>query len=231
MSGQLTFHVFLYIGKLPSCREKVFTIEDRRIRRTKKALKDSFVELLQTKSFKKITVTELCEAADITRVTFYTYYKDKYELVSEYFADLLVQTNGTFVRLQEQNNPGNDVVESYCNLLDSLLDTYGSNVDFFKRTASKDNPYLASMNYWFIIHNVEHFTMKRSSNFTPRYSLRATTGFLCNGIWGFINNEIAEHHPLEQIRSEARELLRGILTSGLLIADGQASTKGHPTAS
>ena len=49
---------------------------DRRIRYTKMFLKDSLLELLQKKPLSRITVTELCQMAEINRSTYYVYYKD-----------------------------------------------------------------------------------------------------------------------------------------------------------
>jgi len=56
---------------------------DRRKRYTKKALQDSLVELLKTKPISKVTVTELCAAADINRSTYYTHYSDPYDQLSQ----------------------------------------------------------------------------------------------------------------------------------------------------
>ena len=50
--------------------------EDRRVKRTKKALRDCLFRLLEEKSAEEITVKELTELADINRSTFYFYYKD-----------------------------------------------------------------------------------------------------------------------------------------------------------
>ena len=50
--------------------------EDRRVKRTKKALRDCLFQLLDEKSADEITVKELTSAADINRSTFYFYYKD-----------------------------------------------------------------------------------------------------------------------------------------------------------
>lgn len=54
--------------------------EDRRVRYTKKAIKDSFLELFETKPLEKISVTEICNNADINRGTFYSHYADPYDL-------------------------------------------------------------------------------------------------------------------------------------------------------
>lgn len=54
--------------------------EDRRVRYTKKAIKDSFLDLFETKPLEKISVTEICSNADINRGTFYSHYSDPYDL-------------------------------------------------------------------------------------------------------------------------------------------------------
>ena len=54
--------------------------EDRRVRKTKKALREVLIELLNEKSIQNITVRELTEKADIHRSTFYANFKDVYGL-------------------------------------------------------------------------------------------------------------------------------------------------------
>ena len=44
---------------------------DRRVKRTKKALHDALLTLLNEKSINEITVTELTSLADVNRATFY----------------------------------------------------------------------------------------------------------------------------------------------------------------
>ena len=64
---------------------------DRRVRYTKMVLKNSFVQLLNEKSFDKITVKELCERADVNRGTFYVHYKDQQDLLHQIQKDFLCQ--------------------------------------------------------------------------------------------------------------------------------------------
>lgn len=54
--------------------------KDRRIRKTKQVLRQSFAILLAEKPLEDITVKELTERADINRGTFYCHYKDIYDL-------------------------------------------------------------------------------------------------------------------------------------------------------
>lgn len=54
---------------------------DRRVRYTKLVLKQTLMQMLQEKPLKKISTSELCRRADISRNTFYTYYRDPEELL------------------------------------------------------------------------------------------------------------------------------------------------------
>ena len=47
---------------------------DRRVKYTKKIIKDTFLNLLKEKEISKITVSEICKLSDINRATFYRYY-------------------------------------------------------------------------------------------------------------------------------------------------------------
>lgn len=56
---------------------------DRRTIKTKKAIHQAFIELLNEKSLNKITISELSERADLGRGTFYLHYKDIYDLYEQ----------------------------------------------------------------------------------------------------------------------------------------------------
>ena len=53
---------------------------DIRIEKTKTALHNTFLELRSRKPLEKITIKELCEKAQINKSTFYSHYKDIYDL-------------------------------------------------------------------------------------------------------------------------------------------------------
>lgn len=67
---------------------------DRRVRYTKKAIRESFLDLLENKPLEKISVTEICKNADINRGTFYSHYSDPFELkhcLEQELVDVLVE--------------------------------------------------------------------------------------------------------------------------------------------
>ena len=56
---------------------------DKRVKRTKKALRDALLTLLESKSINEITVTELTTLADVNRATFYFYYIDLLDMLQQ----------------------------------------------------------------------------------------------------------------------------------------------------
>lgn len=75
--------------------------EDKRIRRTKKLLRQAMTRLMQEKDFQSITVTDVVREADINRGTFYAHYRDVYDLreriESEMIADFRTMIDGIHV--------------------------------------------------------------------------------------------------------------------------------------
>ncbi len=53
---------------------------DLRERKTKRAIKDAFLQLRAKKPLERITIRELTELAEISKATFYLHYKDIYDL-------------------------------------------------------------------------------------------------------------------------------------------------------
>ncbi len=69
---------------------------DRRVKYTKNTIEDTFLSLLEQKDLSNITVTEICQIADINRATFYRYYDDIYDLlkkIQESFVDDIKNSN------------------------------------------------------------------------------------------------------------------------------------------
>ena len=74
--------------------------EDRRIRRTKKLLKQALAQLMDEKEFKDITVRDITERADLNRGTFYLHYRDVYE--NQEYVDGTKLAQAFFAPVQQQ---------------------------------------------------------------------------------------------------------------------------------
>lgn len=55
---------------------------DRRITKSKRALRDAMVALMEERGFDGFTVNDLCERADLNRGTFYNHFHDKDDLLA-----------------------------------------------------------------------------------------------------------------------------------------------------
>ena len=79
-------------------------MENRRSKMTKRLIKESLTELLETENLNSISVRMICERADLNRSTFYLHYETLDDLLSEFTEELMssVWKNDTaFIREQD----------------------------------------------------------------------------------------------------------------------------------
>lgn len=65
------------------------SLENVRVRRTRKLLRDALVDLVPAYGFDKVTVRQITERAMVSRAAFYRNYCDKYELVEQIFDEAM----------------------------------------------------------------------------------------------------------------------------------------------
>ncbi len=75
--------------------------EDRRVQRTRLALRGALIALLQSRSWEEIRVQDVCDKANVGRSTFYNHFPDKEDLLVGGFEDLR-----RAVRQEARRNPG-----------------------------------------------------------------------------------------------------------------------------
>lgn len=191
-------------------------MEDKRIIKTKRSLKAAMISMLAKEDFEHISITELCRRAEVSRITFYSHYNDKYALLDDIFNDMLCIGTEDYYRRQEENNPTRRLAAGYVNMLDSILELYYERFDFFQHTNPEKNPYLASRFYSIVLETVEMHTLHVEKRLRLKYSPKKIAGFVCFGMLGFVNESHKEKTPLEEIKRQARELLTELLKSGIL---------------
>ena len=78
---------------------------DRRIKYTKKVIKENFLNLLEEKDISNITVKELCMISDINRGTFYRYYIDIYDLLKSIEQEFIdeVKNSSSIVKIEDHS--------------------------------------------------------------------------------------------------------------------------------
>ncbi len=71
---------------------------DRRVRKTRRQLRECLIALLKQKKVQEITVKEITDMADLNRGTFYLHYKDVFDLLEKTEAELLDEFNQLLLR-------------------------------------------------------------------------------------------------------------------------------------
>src|SRR4026209_3057140 len=69
-------------------RDDVGRRPDRRVAKTRKALKEALTDLILEKGYESVTVQDVIDRADVGRSTFYTHFLDKDDLLMAILADL-----------------------------------------------------------------------------------------------------------------------------------------------
>lgn len=90
---------------------------DRRIEKTKKAIKEAYLKLLkEKKEYQKINVKELVDAADVNRSTFYLHYYDinevLEELINDMFTDISSRIEERSLTIEEMENIINEMTRN-----------------------------------------------------------------------------------------------------------------------
>ena len=101
---------------------------DRRIARTRKSIKRAFAYLLSQKSLNEITITDIANAADVNRKTFYTYYAGIYEVIDDIedeLADIFEETTKDLHMHDFLDNPHN-VIHQLDLIVNQDLEYYGN---------------------------------------------------------------------------------------------------------
>jgi AcrR family transcriptional regulator len=78
-------------------------IVDRRITRTKLAIRNAMVSLIEEKGFDDLSVSEIAIQANINRGTFYSHYRDKYDLLEQTVAEILQDIEKIFLKAKALN--------------------------------------------------------------------------------------------------------------------------------
>jgi len=102
---------------------------DRRIDKTRYAIKNAFINLLQTKSNQRITITEITEKANVGRKTFYLHYNCIEDVVNDIEKELETALTIMTIRFL-RNNPNepawkiftefNQTIQCYLSILEKI---------------------------------------------------------------------------------------------------------------
>ncbi|MBQ8151721.1 MAG: TetR/AcrR family transcriptional regulator [Firmicutes bacterium] len=167
---------------------------DRRVERTKRNIYIAFFELLKSKSMNEITVTELANAADIDRRTFYKHYDTvidvylefKEQLKNQLLALLIECTPSAFVQGEASGSAAGqgETAFDFERFFGRLKEIMTNNLEFYEKLSSDR----ASMFLRYDCKDVLQQALDEyygKDTFTNPAELEAYTSFLSYSITGF----------------------------------------------
>ena len=189
-------------------------MEDKRIIKTKRTIRNAFISLLKKEPFEKITVTEICEVGEISRITFYNYYDDKYQLVEEMMELYNKEADDDYHELmkKEQTSP----LGGYLILMVCILNLYHNNLDFFRYATPSTNPYLYSAFSQRIFRSTVSY-LERHTALKTRFHVKQTAALLCNGLWSMINESYSLGMDEKAVTKDAMTVFEALLRSQLFL--------------
>lgn len=153
---------------------------DRRIKYTKKIIKNTFLEMLEEKDIKKITVSEICKKADINRATFYRYYLDVYDLLDSIKQEFETELKNSYIQKKEKEN-------TIFNFYKSILYVFLENKKLVKLLFNIDNGLYFLNNILEIAYTSCREKWEEDLLNISQENMEYATIFIFNGALGIIN--------------------------------------------
>ena len=160
--------------------------ETRRVRMTKRIIKDAYIELLSKNPDKRISITDICNCADINRSTFYMHYEDVNCLIEEIEDELISQIpNVTGMKVITD-------VKEYIKALEKTFDYVLDNKNvFITLMARLDNNGFKKKIIATVLEDYKELSINEDS-------LISKYGYLycINGVIGLLNEWVNDNFPI-----------------------------------
>lgn len=158
--------------------------EDKRVRRTKKIIRETVIKLLLEKKKESITITKISEEADINRKTFYTYYSSVNQVLDE-IEDEIVESFDSIISSLEFE----DVFKDPKNIFQSLTDLIRRDFEFYSEIINISKPDETS----FILKITDSIKQKLRANipedmFEDRYTKEIAINYSVSGMMEVYQN-------------------------------------------
>lgn len=185
---------------------------DRRVIRTKKAIRAALFEITETKDISSITVSELARKAGVNRRTFYTHYASINEIVDEIEGELVDAIRGIALNFHDDN-----FRESVYGVFFKLNDIVSEDFDYYFRHLKFDmqGAFIESIRE--IIEELAKKLAKCGSKIPLERARFAATFAVGGFITSFFDWKTDNSTPLEEaarlISTAADECIKGLISS------------------
>ena len=176
---------------------------DRRVSRTRKALKEALTDLILEKGYEAVTVQDVIDRADVGRSTFYAHFIDKDDLLMAILADFEVPGPDTSTWKPDDPAFGWTL---------ELFRHFGSGKRLFKAVASSQSAALARRETTQRLEDLARAELQRlrAARKLDPFRVETVVRFLVGTFIGFMDwwmREENEHLPAEHVDHAFRSLV------------------------
>lgn len=100
---------------------------DRRVVKTKRAIRNAFAKLLCEKDIDKITIKDIADTADINRKTFYNYYSGVYQIIDEIENEVVENLKSSISDIDAE-----DYLKDPYKIFDKITEAISQDMEFYE---------------------------------------------------------------------------------------------------
>jgi len=195
--------------------------EDLRITKTKRDLRVALIYLLKDLPFEKVTIGDVCEKAMVNRMTFYTHFKDKYDLLEQTIDYLMMQIIQKVTDVVTPVNSFEDFLEFCVALAQTIILESAEKKDVFPALYRSDSGIVYDVMTRTMHQYIKMLVLELSKYKKLKYSLQTTTEFLSGGVIHLICYWLLHIDDFDKdlFVQECATFTREMLTSNLFFKD------------
>ena len=191
---------------------------DKRVVRTRATLKSTLIDLVREHDFESINIGDLCKEANINRVTFYTHYHDKYELLDDIFKDMHDYALKRAKELDMINNKMLDQHTAFVNYLQAFVEGLSSYDSLVYSMSKNQSGYIYFAYKSFLNSKLQKALLYYNQKSDLKYPIEQITAFITNGLIGFVIEGITINKGrFTEVFKEAQELFHRLINNNIFI--------------
>lgn len=176
-------------------------------------IRNALVTLLSENEFSKISVTDICKEAGLSRVTFYLWYDSKDKLLNDYFQDIVNEGVSYYQQLRESYR-SYSVQADFHSLLETIFYLANRYHEFaahlFSKTGQEDQVLYVRFNS-LVMKQVKELTREHSDKIKKPLTMAETATFLASGLNSMIRADLSAGMAPETVHAHAAAMLDHVM--------------------
>ncbi|MCM3674654.1 TetR/AcrR family transcriptional regulator [Peribacillus simplex] len=177
---------------------------DLRILKTRKAIKEAFLTLVQTKGYERITIQDIADEAMINRNTFYLHYVDKPDLMESLCQESMEKLNICFnLDIKDKDIHAIDK-EMFTSSLSEMFKAIEVNIVFFRTMLQNGQSHFSTH----LKEALKDFILSGIGDLYPNQKMKVGLEYMISGLVGVICLWVSdpEHLVVEEVIEHLSEI-------------------------